>query len=586
MITNRPGWRLPRLLRSLVLGLVFCGAAWAGVPVTVQVEGVDGELRDNVLGYLGLEQNRTQEGLSDAQVALLHRRAREEIRDALEPFGHYRATVDASLDRQADGGWLARYRIDPGPRVRFATVEVVLQGEADDDPAFASLRAALPLEEGRPLRHADYDQARDALRRLATERGYFEARLTRRELRIDLEAYTADAYLTLDSGPRYRFGTVRFDQDVIDEALLRRYLPFAEGDPYHAGRLLELQNGLAGSNYFGEVRVVPRIQEAIDDAVPVDVVLTPRKSQRYTFSAGYGTDTGLRGRVKWDWRPANRRGHALAVGVELGEQRKIGLVRYAIPMWDPRNEQLDLTASLTEETSDTSFSRLKQLGAALQLGDARLRYILSLDLKNEESETGGEQIDADLIVPGISATYLRADNKLRVGSGFRIDADFHGGSETLGSDVSFGQFGLLGKHILTPWADLRLLARWELGTTWTDDFESLPVSERFYAGGDESIRGYDWRSLGPVNDAGLVVGGPHIAVGSVEVEHYFAGDWGAALFVDAGNAFDETFDKVYVGTGVGLRWRTPIGAIRVDVAHGLDDVAGGWRLHLMLGPDL
>jgi translocation and assembly module TamA len=460
-----------------LLGLLPCVTAWADVPVTVQLEGVEGELRENVLGYLGLEQNRSQEGLTDAQVALLHRRAPEEIRDALEPFGHYRATVAATLERQADGGWLALYRVDPGPRVQLATVEVALQGEAEGDPAFASLLAALPLHEGRPLRHADYDQARDALRRLATERGYFEARLTRRELRVDLEAYTADAYLTLDSGRRYHFGSVRFDQDVIDEDLLRRFLPFAEGDPYHAGRLLELQNGLAGSNYFGEVRVVPRIQEAIDDAVPVDVVLTPRKSQRYTFSAGYGTDTGARGRVGWEWRPANRRGHAVTAGIELAEQRKSGLVRYTLPMWDPRNEQLDFTASLTEEDSDTAFSRVKQLGAALQLGDARLRYILSLDLKNEESETGGEQIDADLIIPGIAATYLRADNKLRVGSGFRIDADFHGGSETLGSDVSFGQFGLLGKHIFTPWDDLRLIGRWELGTTWTDDFESLPVSE-------------------------------------------------------------------------------------------------------------
>lgn len=574
-----------RALLATFLALASASAV-AGVAVTVSVEGVEGELRENVLGYLGLEQNRDQEALSDAQVTLLHRRAPDEIRDALEPFGHYRPAIESSLERQPDGVWLARYRIDPGPRVHFGTVRIELIGDARDDPAFTSLIEALPLAEGRPLRHADYDRARDALRRLATERGYLEARLTRRELRIDLESYVAEAYLTLDSRRRYRFGAVRFEQDVIDEDLLRRYLPFAEGDPYHAGRLLELQNGLAGSNYFGEVRVIPRTAEAVDGAVPVDVLLTPRKSQRYTFSAGYGTDTGARGRVNWEWRPTNRRGHALAAGVELAEQRKIGLVRYAIPMWDPRNEQLDFTASLTEETSDTSFSRVKQLASALQLGDARLSYILSLELKNEESETGGEQIDADLIVPGISATYLRADDKLRVGRGYRIDADFHGGSETLGSDVSFGQFGLVGKHIYTPWNDLRLLARWELGTTWTDDFESLPVSERFYAGGDESIRGYDWRSLGPLNDAGRVVGGPHIAVGSLEVERYLFGDWGAALFVDAGNAFDETFDKVYVGTGVGLRWRGPIGSVRVDLAHGLDDVAGGWRLHLQLGPDL
>ncbi len=574
------------LAGGLALLAVLATPAMGGVPLQVLVEGVDGEARENVLGYLGIEQNRTQEGLTEAQIQLLHRRAGDEIRAALEPFGFYRAEVEAALERLPDGSWIARYTVDPGEPVHYGTVAIVLEGDANADPTFAHLLAGLPIREDAPLRHADYDRARDALRRLATERGYLDARFTRRELRVDLDAYVASVELTLDSGRRYRFGSVRFDQDVLDEGLLRRYLPFAEGDPYHSGRLVELQNGLSASNYFGQVRVVPRTDAPVDGAVPVEVTLTPRKTQHYTFGIGYGTDTGARGRVSWEWRPANRLGHAVGAGVELAEQRKVGLVRYGIPMGDPRNERLDLTASLSEETSDTSFSRVKKVGGAWQLGDDRFRYILSLNFKREESETGGEEVDADLVVPGISATYIRADNKLRVGQGFRLEADFHGGSETLGSDVSFGQFGLLGKHIFTPWSDLRLIGRWELGTTWTDDFDSLPVSERFYAGGDESIRGYPWRSLGPFNDAGEVIGGPHIAVGSVELERYFTETWGVALFVDAGNAFDESLDKVYVGTGVGVRWRTPIGGIRVDVAHGLDDDQGGWRLHLQLGPDL
>ena len=582
---------LPRGLRTCLAGGLALLVAVAtpvvgGVPLQVVVEGVDGEVLENVLGYLGIEQNRAQEGLTEAQLRLLHRRAGDEIRAALEPFGLYRARVETALERLPDGGWIARYTIDPGEAVRLGSVEIVLQGDAADDPAFAARLDQLPIEEGVPLRHADYDRARDALRRLAAERGYLDARFTRRELGVDLDAYVAHVHLVLDAGRRYRFGSVRFDQQVLDEALLRRFLPFAEGDPYHSGKLVELQNSLTASNYFGQVRVVPQTEAPVDGAIPVEVTLTPRKPQKYTFSVGYGTDTGARGRVNWEWRPANRRGHSVGAGVELAEQRKIGLVRYGIPMHDPRNERLDLTASLSEETSDSSFSRVKKLGGAWQLGDDRFRYILSLNFKREESETGGEEVDADLVVPGIGATYIHADNKLRVGNGFRLEADFHGGSETLGSDVSFGQFGLVGKHIFTPWSDLRLIGRWELGTTWTDDFDSLPVSERFYAGGDESIRGYPWRSLGPVNDAGEVIGGPHIAVGSLEIERYFTEAWGAALFVDAGNAFDESLDKVYVGAGVGVRWRTPIGGIRVDVAHGLDDEQGGWRLHLQLGPDL
>jgi len=587
VIQKRSRTSIVRGLVAVIATIAVTGSlAWGGVPLRVTVDGVDGAVRDNVLGFLGIEQNREQEGLSDAQVTLLHRRAPDEIRKALQPFGFYRATIEANLERDPDGGWLASYRIEPGLPILVGTVDVELRGEAVDDPAFARLLDGLPLHEGVPLLHADYDRARGALQRLATERGYLDAQFTRRELRIDLETYVAEARITLDSGRRYRFGAIRFDQDVLDEELLRRYVPFNEGEPFHAAKLLRLQTVLTGSNFFAEVRVVPRIEAPVDGAVPIDIVLAPRPAQRYTLSGGYGTDTGLRGRISWEWRPANRSGHALTTGVELAQQRKAGVIRYTVPMWDPRHEQLDFTGSLTEEDSTSSFSRVTQFGAALQLGKRRLKHIWSLDYKNEESETGGEFQKADMVIPGVNATYTRADDKLRVTRGYRIDAGVHGGSELLGSDISFGQMNLLGKYIISPWQDTRLIARFELGTTWTDDFDSLPVSERFYAGGDESIRGYEWRSLGPVNEAGEVIGGPHIAVGSFEVEHYVGTNWGLALFVDAGNAFDDTLDDVFVGAGIGLRWRTPIGAIRIDVAQAIDYDDNAWRLHLQLGPEL
>ena len=557
----------------------------ADAPLVVVVDGVEGEVRDNVLGYLAIVQNRDQD-LSDAEIAALHRRAPGEIREALEPFGYYRPEIDASLEDIDGDGWRARYRIDPGTPVPVGTVDIELLDDAADDPAFARLLDQLPLREGAPLRHADYDRSRDALRRLAAERGYFDARFTRRELRIDLDEYVAEARLTLDAGRRYRFGRIRFDQEVLDEALLRRYLPFREGDPYLAGRLLELQTALTASNYYELVSVAPRTAEAEDGEVPIDVVLTTRPSQHYTLSGGYGTDTGVRTRAGWEWRPVNRLGHALSASLELAEFRQGAKVRYSLPMDDPRDERLDFTGSLSEEQSDTTFSRIAQVGSAMHLGDERFRYILSLDYKREESRTGGERQQADLVIPGISTSFVRAENVLRVESGYRLDASVHGGSELLGSDVSFGQFRAFGKHILTPLARLRLLARWEVGTTWTDDFERLPVSERFYAGGDQSIRGYAWRSLGPKNDAGKVVGGPHLVVASIEVERYFDENWGGALFLDGGNAFDDAPDDLVAGAGIGLRWRTPIGAVRVDLAKALDSDDNDWRLHLQLGPDL
>jgi translocation and assembly module TamA len=589
MKTTTPGHTLrarPLPVCALVLLLILAATpAAAGVALRITIEGVGGALRSNVLGYLAIEQNRTQPGLTDAQVALLHRRAPDEIRAALEPFGYYRASVESTLERDAQGGWHARYLIDPGEAIAVAKVAVELQGGAADDPAFARLLRELPVREGRPLRHADYDRTRDALVRLATERGYLDARLTRRELRVDLDAYVAEVHLTLDSGRRYRFGPVRFDQQELDDDLLRGYLPFATGDPYDGGKVLELQGALVGSDYFTEVRVVPRVGEPVDDTIPVDVTLVPRRSQRYTFGVGYGTDTGMRGRVGWDWRPVNRHGHALAAGVELAEQRNSGVVRYSIPVRDPRTDKLDFTATLREEESETTDSQIAQVGTALTLGRGRWQQILSLNYKHEESAIGSERQEVDLVIPGVNWIYRHADDLLRVQRGYRLEIDLHGGSELLGSDVSFGQLTLAGKHIASPWTKGRLIARWEVGTTWTDDFDDLPASERYFAGGDESIRGYDWRTQGPVNDAGEVIGGPYLAIGSLEVEHYFGSNWGLALFVDAGNAFDDQFDDPVVGAGIGLRWKTPIGAVRIDVAQAVSE-GNTWRLHLQIGPEL
>jgi translocation and assembly module TamA len=211
----------------------------------------------------------------------------------------------------------------------------------------------------------------------------------------------------------------------------------------------------------------------------------------------------------------------------------------------------------------------------------------SLDLKRERSEIAGERQDAVLVIPGVTWSRVYAEDDAHALGDYRLGVDLHGGSTALGSDVSFVQLRLDGKLIVAaPWRGGRLLGRLELGTTWTDDFGALPVSERFFAGGDQSIRGYAWKSLGPVGSSGKVVGGRNLAVGSLEYEHYFTDKWGVALFQDIGYAFDAASDPFYRGRGIGLRWRSPIGTVRLDVAQAQDGSREPWRLHFVVGPDL
>jgi len=155
------------------------------------------------------------------------------------------------------------------------------------------------------------------------------------------------------------------------------------------------------------------------------------------------------------------------------------------------------------------------------------------------------------------------------------------------SDISFLQGDLRGKLIL-PLLGGRFITRADLGGSIAADFQELPVSQRFFAGGDFSVRGYAYNSLGPTNASGEVVGGKHLIVGSAEYDHYFGQKkrFGVALFIDAGNAFDFSQFDLFTGAGAGVRWRFPFGLLRIDGAQALDDPDHPWRLHISLGPDL
>lgn len=563
---------------------LFVGRA-AAATLDVQISGVDGPLFENARAYLSIEQNRDLPNLTELQVRLMHERAAQEIAQALRPFGYYRATVISDLVATADG-WRARYRVDPGPALPIAQLDIRILGPGAEDSALVNELQRMPLGVGRPLVHEDYERTKQRLQRLAAERGYFDARFRAHEIRIDLDLYEAAIQLHLDAGPRYRFGTTRFAQQELDDALLQKYVPYRAGDPYEGDGLLDLQGALLDSDYFADVRVISRPEQARDERVPVDVELTPVSPHRYTFGVGYGTDTGARASVGWEVRRINPQGHRFTSELSVSEIRNSLNAAYSIPFKDPRSDRLVFSAKHSEEETDTSFSRLSTIGAAVERAKTGWRQTYSLQLQRETSEVAGLRQTTDLILPGTVWQRIYAADRLNVRSGHRYLVDLHGGSETLGSDISFLQTRISGKHIFSPWQSGRFLGRWDLGHTVGADTTELPASQRFFTGGDQSVRGYKYQTLGPTDAAGNVLGGISLAVASIEYEHRLQGRWSGALFYDAGYAFDDPDEPVARGAGFGLRWRTPIGLLRVDLAQALDRDGRPWRLHLVIGPDL
>jgi translocation and assembly module TamA len=574
-----------RYLLAAVLAFASCMPAFAQRPeLDIEITGVPRDLLDNVRNSLSLHLQREHPLLNEAVVRRLHRKAPEEIRRALEPFGYYRPRIDSALEF-GEERWHARYRIDPGLPLPIAEVRVSIEGEGADDPAFRKWRDGFPLRPGQTLDHAIWEKAKQSLHQLANERGYFAGRMLSHRISVDLDAYTATIELVYSTGRRYAFGPVDIDHEKLDQEFLNRFVTFLPGDPYEGRKLLELRRALADSDYFARADVISLTEQAEDYQVPIYVDLETRPDNRYTAGLGYATDTGARGRLGYERRRANRRGHRYVLDFEQSEIETGFSARYHIPLSRPTTDVLTYSLRWNDEDTDTAERTTTSLGVEVtqQLGSWLRTAGLSFEQERYRVDI---ENDAVLLIPHVTWQRYRAPQRIAPSHGWILTFGVRGASEQVISDTSFVQPRIEAKYIFSPSDRSRVLLRASGGYSWVPEFSELPASQRFFAGGDQSIRGYAFESLGPRNAEGRVIGGRHLAVGSIEYEYSIGARTALATFFDAGNAFNGDDLRAEQGAGIGLRVRTPIGAIRLDIAQAISLPDRPWRLHLTLGPDL
>ena len=574
-----------RLFTFLITLTVFTAPVAQAASVVVEIEGVTDALLENVRNTLSIVQYKDDANLSRPWVQRLHGKAEEEIRSALKPYGYYRPTVEKTLSRR-DDGWTATYRIDPGVPVPIRSADVQLFGAGAGEADFQKLVKARPLSAGAPLNQLHYDSLKSGLQKRALEQGYFDAKFLRHEIRLDLDAYQADIVLHYDTGARYKFGEVTFANSPLSEDLLARYVTFKPGENYSTKAVLGLQEALTGSDYFSSVDVVAQRDRAEDLQVPVNVSLVPHKRNKYTFGLGYGTDTGARVGAGWERRLVNKRGHRFATDLRLSEIKNNLSANYSVPLKNPRTEKLTYSAGYFDSDSDSNRSQTTLLGVSRTGTRWGLNETLGVSFQREDFTVGGVDDTSLLLMPEASWLWVRADDRIYSTRGMRMQLSLRGASEALLSSTTFVQTQLQAKFIQKVFSASRIILRGEAGISYVPDFRELPSSQRFFAGGDQSVRGYDYESLAPTDANGVILGGRHLLVGSAEYEHPIKGKWSAAVFVDTGGAIDSLSDRLSTGAGIGLRWRSPIGLIRFDVASALSKDGHPLRVHLVIGPDL
>lgn len=561
-----------------VLCLVLCRPAQAELRVII--EGVDGEERKNVEARLGLRNYLEDGGEDEAQIRRLHRQAEDDIRGALQAYGYYSPRIRATLTGEPPD-WRAVYEIAPGPPTRLSRVQVMLSGEGAQFDGLQAVVARSALREGRQLRHEDYENTKTALARTAYQSGFLDAHFTEHSLRVDPLRRTAEVRLALETGPRYYFGEVSVAQQELDPAFIARYVPIRPGDPFNPDRLLEVQFALADLGYFDRVEVQAQRESAVERRVPVVIATTPRPRRRYDVGLGYGTDTGARFTLGAEFRRLNRSGHKLRTDLRLSEVKNSVGADYRVPLGNRAGESLGFITSYTNEAIGDGQSRRYALGTHLSRTPGDWQRKVYLNYEYEESFVPQTGLDiSNLLIPGVSLSRGEADNPIHARRGWYLFLDVHGAQEDALSDASFLQGRALLRAVLPLGDRARVLGRAEAGASLVGDFSELPASQRFFAGGDQSVRGYAYQSLGPRDAAGKVIGGEYLNSFSLEVEYRVWNNWGAAAFFDLGGADDDPNVRLLRGVGAGLRYRAPVGTVQLDLAHPLDGAERGVRPHL------
>lgn len=552
---------------------------------TITVTGLEGRLEENFRAFMDV----ASEACDSPADRVRRRSARLEdnLDKALRPFGYYRARLLRDDLRFEEECWSLSVDVEAGERVTVAQVDVVLEGDAEEDTVFTDLIGELPIRPGEPLEHANYEGAKSAIQSLAADRGYFEGRFKTSELRVDPNEGRADVFLHFNSGPRFHIGDVTIEQSVLDPDFVDRLAKIESGIPYTGSAIAELYRSLEDSGYFSRVAVRPRVDRAEGHLVPIEVTTEPRKRKSFEIGLGVETDTGPRITFNHANRRVNPKGHRFNTGLKLSTAESILDANYRIPLSKPLKEHLNIYGGAKYEDSDNVLTRGGKIGVSRSLlrGNGWLRTY-ALDLTREESEIGDQDIRATMLTPAVSWSKTTADNRIRPTRGYRLFLRGLVGSEAVLSETDIFQLHGRAKWIRTVPGGGRLIVRGELGATLAGEFNVLPAGFRFYAGGDNSVRGYEYQSLAPEDEDGNVLGGERLAVGSIEYEHPLHRNWGGALFVDTGDAFMEEDPDFRTGVGIGLRWYSRVGPIKVDLAHPMDDPDTDVRVHFSMGVEL
>lgn len=567
----------------LILSVSFSYAA----NVKLQVKGLTGELERNVrvnLSTIGEDEMNADNRFKA--------RVNKAIRQGLQALGYYSPTISMVLQPQAAPlPPVLLVNVDPGQPVKVAAINVALTGEALQDKDYQALVKRADQHVGNVLNHEQYDQLKSGLTSLAWRKGYFDAEMVKNQLQVAKEKEQAFWRIDFNSGQRYRFGKVVFSGSQIDDNYLQNLLPFRQGDFYVAEELGELNHRLAETGWFNAALVTPDFTQVGDDKVlPLHGVVSPRTRNTLETGVGYSTDVGPKVTGSWRKPWLNAYGHSLGSTLSLSKPDQSLDLNYKIPLLaNPLEQYYLLQAGFKREDLNDTQADSSSLNVARYWNLSRSwQRAINLRLSYDDFTQANKTNHTQLLYPGVMLRRTRHTEGMMPSWGDTQSYSVDVSSKIWGSDVDFVVFQAQNVWIRSLAADHRFVFRANLGWIETDNFSQVPPSLRFFAGGDRSIRGYKYKSISPKDSNGQLLGASKLATGSLEYQYNVHDRWWGALFVDSGQAVRSFRDsEVKTGAGIGIRWASPVGPIKFDLARPVADKHHREiQFYIGLGPEL
>ncbi|MBU2898797.1 autotransporter assembly complex protein TamA [Vibrio hepatarius] len=559
--------------------LLFSSFSALAQEVELSIRGISGELEQNVETYLqAIPTEEYSTGLR------FQARIEKRLTEALNALGYYHP--DFSFEVEEDKQLVII--IKPGEPVLIALVDLQLKGEAHDDQAFQKLIEKSGLEQGQVLNHNLYDGLKSRIRNLALQKGYFDGDYTLSRLEVAPDVNQAFIRLHYDSGIRYVFGENTIIDSQIDLMRVESLSPYQTGDPYLASAVGEYNQNLSNTDWFSSVFVEPDLSQLGEGReLPMRVALAPQAKNQLETGLGYSTDVGVKGSLKWKKPWVNSSGHSFNSSFSLSGPEQTVTAGYKIPLEDALNESYQLKYGMrnldNRDTQSLESNLALERHWLLENGWHRtifIRYLL------ENYEQGLQDDSGQFLLPGVSFSRSRIRGGAMPSWGDRQTLMLEVGDDRVLSETKVIRIQGGMTWIRSAGRNHRGIFRLDGGANLTEDFDMLSPSLRFFAGGDNNLRGYDYQSISPTDSSGALTGAKYIATSSLEYQYRVYGNWWGALFYDYGDAFNDEPDFKR-GTGVGIRWESPIGPIRLDFAWGLDATPDDeFKIHFTLGPEL